>query len=99
VSAARAIAPGPALLLADEPTGNLDSRSAAGLLSAFSSLNRDDGATILMVTHDALAASYCSRVVFILDGAVYAEVRSDGDRRAFFDRLMEALKAMEGGVR
>ncbi|MBU0927075.1 MAG: ABC transporter ATP-binding protein [Spirochaetes bacterium] len=99
VSAARAIAPGPALLLADEPTGNLDSRAAAGLLSSFSSLNVDEGTTILMVTHDALAASYCTRVVFILDGSVYAEVRSGGDRRAFFDSLMEALKAMEGGVR
>jgi ABC-type lipoprotein export system ATPase subunit len=99
VSAARAIAHGPSLLLADEPTGNLDSRSAADLLSLLSDVNRDDGATILMVTHDALAASYCSRVVFILDGAVYAEIRSGGDRRAFFDGLMEAMKAMEGGAR
>lgn len=99
VSAARALAHGPSLLLADEPTGNLDSRSAAGLLSLLSDVNREDGATILMVTHDALAASYCSRVVFILDGTVYAEIRSGGDRRAFFDRLMEAMKAMEGGAR
>lgn len=107
VSAARAVAPGPELLLADEPTGNLDSRAAAGLLGTLGSLNRDEGATILMVTHDALAASYCSRVVFILDGAVYAELRSGGDRdgdrdgvrRAFFDRIIESLRALEGGAR
>jgi len=99
VAAARALAPKPSLVLADEPTGNLDSKSAMELLSTMSELNRSGAATILMVTHDGLAASYCGRVVFIRDGAVFAELARGSERREFFDRIMEMLKAMEGGAR
>lgn len=95
-AAARALASNPALILADEPTGNLDSRSARELLASLAALNRDRAATILMVTHDAFAASWCGRVVFIKDGRRFAELRSGTDREEFFSRIIDMLKALEG---
>ncbi len=102
-AAARALVAEPALVLADEPTGNLDSRSSADLLSCLRGLNESSGATILMVTHDAFAASYCDRIVLLRDGKVHGELRRGGGdadgRRAFFDRIIEALRSLEGGAR
>lgn len=97
-SAARAIIANPSLVLADEPTGALDSRSATDLLDTFKQLNRDFHTTILMVTHDAFAASYCDRVIFMKDGSLFTEVvRGDKDRKAFFQQLLNTLSTLGGG--
>ena len=99
VAAARAIVSRPALVLADEPTGNLDSRSARELLQTLSDINASQGATLLMVTHDAFAASWCSRIVFLKDGRIFGELVRGEDRKAFFDRIIDALRTLEGGSR
>ncbi len=92
---ARAVITGPRLLLADEPTGALDSRASQNLLGIFSRLN-GEGQTILMVTHSALAASYASRVLLIRDGALYRqEYRGERSRQEFFDRVMALLSELE----
>lgn len=97
-AAARALVAGPALLLADEPTGNLDSRSAGELLTCLRGLNASEGATLLMVTHDAYAASFCGRIVLLKDGLVFGEIlRGGAERTEFFDRIIEALRKLEGG--
>ncbi|WP_312471621.1 ABC transporter ATP-binding protein [Neobacillus sp.] len=97
-SAARAIIANPSLVLADEPTGALDSRSATDLLNTFKQLNRDFHSTILMVTHDAFAASYCDRVLFMKDGSLVTElVRGDKDRKEFFQQLLNTLSTLGGG--
>ncbi|MEQ7738521.1 ABC transporter ATP-binding protein, partial [Escherichia coli] len=74
VAAARAMITSPAVIFADEPTGALDSKAASSLLEKLSQLNQEDRATIIMVTHDPLASSYCSRVLFIKDGQIYTEL-------------------------
>ena len=87
----------PTMIMADEPTGALDSKSARLLLESLEALNRRLRATVLMVTHDSFAASYTSRVLFIRDGKIFTELRrGDTDRREFFDRIMEVV-AMMGG--
>ena len=97
VAAARALVTDPAVVMADEPTGALDSKNARLLLEQLEQLNRDREATILMVTHDGFAASYTHRVLFIRDGKIFTELRrGDGSRREFFDRIMEVV-AMMGG--
>ncbi|MGN1457912.1 MAG: ABC transporter ATP-binding protein [Acutalibacteraceae bacterium] len=97
VASARAIVTKPALVLADEPTGALDSKSAKMLLESFDSLNTQVSATILMVTHDAFAASYCKRILFIKDGKIFNEiVRGDETRKMFFDRIMEVVSVLGG---
>lgn len=97
VAAARALVTDPTMIMADEPTGALDSKSARLLLESLESLNRRLRATVLMVTHDSFAASYTSRVLFIRDGKIFTELRrGDTDRREFFDRIMEVV-AMMGG--
>ena len=94
---ARALMNDPLLILADEPTGNLDSRSSEAVIEAFLAAQRNLDATIFMVTHDSFAASYTSRVLFIRDGKIFTELRrGDTDRREFFDRIMEVV-AMMGG--
>lgn len=97
---ARAVITDPQIILADEPTGALDSRSSVELLQNFARLNREVGRTILMVTHSAMAASYASRVLFIKDGEIFAQLyRGDGDTRAFFDRIVSNLSVLsEGGA-
>ncbi|MDD2589031.1 MAG: ABC transporter ATP-binding protein, partial [Atopobiaceae bacterium] len=93
----RAMVSNPTLVLADEPTGALDSKNAKLLLECFDDLNEKLGATILMVTHDSFAASYCRRVLFIRDGKLFTELtRGDMPRRQFFDRIMQVV-AMIGG--
>ena len=96
-AAARAMVTRPALVLADEPTGALDSKSARLLLDRLEELNRTMGATILMVTHDAFTASCCRRVVFLRDGKLFLELRrGELDRRAFFQRLIRVVSDMGG---
>lgn len=97
VAAARALVTDPAIILADEPTGALDSKNARLLLESIEAMNRQYQATVLMVTHDSFAASYTNRVLFIRDGCIFTELRrGDSPRREFFDRIMEVV-AMMGG--
>lgn len=97
VACARAIVTKPALVLADEPTGSLDSKSARMLLESMETLNGDLRATILMVTHDAFTASYCRRILFLRDGKLFDElVRGDDSRKAFFSRIIEVQTLMGG---
>ena len=99
VAAARAIVADPKLVLADEPTGALDSRNAAVLLETLDLLNTELSATIMMVTHDAFAASYADRVLFIKDGTLFNEVRrGDDERTRFYTRILE-VQAFLGGER
>ncbi|MGO5021740.1 ABC transporter ATP-binding protein [Lawsonibacter sp. LCP25S3_G6] len=96
-AAARAMVTHPALVLADEPTGALDSKAARLLLNCLETLNRDLGATILMVTHDAFTASCCGRVVFLRDGQIFLELkRGEDDRRAFFQKIIRVVTEMGG---
>ena len=96
-AAARAIVTHPALVLADEPTGALDSKSARLLLDRLSVLNRERGATILMVTHDAFTASYCGRILFLRDGKLFAQLERGGmDRRAFFRAVIGVVTELGG---
>lgn len=98
VAASRAIVTRPRLILADEPTGALDSKNAKLLLESLESMNQSRGATVLMVTHDETAASYCRRVLFIRDGRVFTELdRGSDSRHAFFERIMQVV-AVQGGV-
>lgn len=96
---ARAIVAGQSLLLADEPTGALDSKSSKNLLEIMSAMNRDMGATILMVTHDAYSASYAGRVLFLKDGRVFNELfRGDRERSVFYHEILDVLAALGGDV-
>ena len=99
IAAARALILDPGLILCDEPTGALDSKNAKALMTKLSGLNREQGATILMVTHDSNAASFCSRIMFIQDGKIFHELRKeDGeDRQAFYDRILKVLAQLGGG--
>ena len=99
VAAARAIIGDPAMVLADEPTGALDSKSARSLLESMEGMNQNYGATILMVTHDAFAASFATRVIFLKDGQIFNEVRKGDDtRKQFFDRIMDVVTLMGGAI-
>ena len=99
VASARAIVTSPSLILADEPTGALDSKSSRLLLDSFEKLNKDLQATILMVTHDAFTASYAHRILFIKDGEVFNElVRGNDTRREFFNRIIEVVTLLGGDV-
>ena len=95
---ARAIINNPKLLLADEPTGALDSHSSQMLLSTIQSINEQLKATILMVTHDAFTASYANRILFLKDGEIFMELRKGNDSRsAFFDKILNVLTMIGGG--
>lgn len=96
---ARALANHPALLLADEPTGALDSLSAQTLLETFTDLNSKMGATIFMVTHDAFSASYCRRILFLKDGKIFHElVRGEKKRRDFLNEILDVLSLTGGAL-
>ena len=96
---ARALVNNPRLILADEPTGALDSLSAQTLLETFTDMNQNMGATILMVTHDAFSASYCSRILFLKDGKIFHElVRGEKERRAFLNEILDVM-TLTGGER
>lgn len=97
VASARAIITDPKLVLADEPTGALDSKSSKMLLEQFERLNEKFQTTILMVTHDAFAASYANRVIFIKDGKVFNELRKGDDtRKDFFDAIIDVITLLGG---
>ncbi|WP_314063600.1 ABC transporter ATP-binding protein [uncultured Vagococcus sp.] len=98
VAAARAIITQPQLIFADEPTGSLDSKSATELLQYLTEMNKQERATILMVTHDAFTASYCHRILFIKDGVIFSEIVRQGTRREFFQKIMDMQTAIGGGV-
>ncbi|MGY4691588.1 ABC transporter ATP-binding protein [Salibacterium sp. K-3] len=88
-AAARALVHHPSMILADEPTGALDSGNAASLLETLQQLNESYGVTIMMVTHDAFSASYCKRILFLEDGRLYKEMQKTGSRETFFKRILD----------
>ena len=99
VASVRAIITNPKLILADEPTGALDSKSAKMLLDKFNYLNEEVKATILMVTHDAFTASYASRVIFIKDGKIFNEINKGTDtRKIFFDKIIDVVTLLGGDL-
>jgi putative ABC transport system ATP-binding protein len=99
VASARAIVTSPKLVLADEPTGALDSKSAKMLLDRFSYLNKEQSATIMMVTHDGFTASYAARVIFIKDGKIFHELSRGGDsRKQFFDKIIDVVTLLGGDM-
>lgn len=94
---ARALVNHPKLILADEPTGALDSRAAQTLLETFTRMNQEQKATIFMVTHDAFSASYCGRILFLKDGKIFHElIRGEKPRRAFLNEILDVL-SLTGG--
>jgi ABC-type antimicrobial peptide transport system, ATPase component len=96
-AAARAMVTNPAIILADEPTGALDSKSARMLLESLENLNKNMNATILMVTHDAFTASYCSRILFIKDGKLFNELIKGSDtRKQFFNKIIDVVTLLGG---
>ena len=97
VASARAIITNPKLILADEPTGALDSKSARQLLESFENLNQKLSATILMVTHDSFTASYASRILFIKDGKIFNElIKGESTRKEFFEKIIEVQTLLGG---
>ena len=97
MASARAIITNPKLVLADEPTGALDSKSARMLLENFEYLNNDLKATIVMVTHDAFTASYCKRILFIKDGKIFNElIKGNSTRKEFFDKIIDVVTLLGG---
>lgn len=96
VAVARAMIHSPKLLLADEPTGNLDSKSSKDVMEMLESINRNEKATMMLVTHDPQAASYCNRVVFIKDGKLYSEINRGDNRQAFFQKILDTLSLLGG---
>lgn len=99
VTAARAMIGRPDLILADEPTGSLDSMAATELLTYLAKLNLEEDVTIMMVTHDAFTASFCNRIIFIRDGAYFAEVTRRSSRQAFFNSIIDMEATINGGDR
>ncbi len=98
VAAARAVVTNPKLILADEPTGALDSKAARMLLESISTLNMQMNATILMVTHDAYTASYSSRIIFIKDGKIFTELKREKDesKKNYFQRIIQVVSLLGG---
>lgn len=95
-AACRALITNPKIILADEPTGNLDSKSGKNLLELLSFINDEYKATILMVTHDVFAASYCQKIMFIRDGEIYNELYSGKNKKEFFDSIIEVMSVLGG---
>lgn len=94
----RALIHRPRVILADEPTGNLDSKSARDVLQLLTKVNREEEATMIMVTHDPVAASYCDRVLFIKDGEFFNEIYRDENRQTFFQKILNVLSLLGGNV-
>ncbi|MBS4201928.1 ABC transporter ATP-binding protein [Bacillus sp. FJAT-49732] len=93
---ARATIHSPQMVLADEPTGNLDSKASKAVMEMMESINKNDKTTMMMVTHDPIAASYCDRVVFIKDGKFYNEVHRGDNRQTFFQKIIDVLSLLGG---
>ncbi|WP_338749158.1 ABC transporter ATP-binding protein [Bacillus sp. FJAT-52991] len=96
VAIARSLIHQPPLVLADELTGNLDSKSAKDVMDVLKEMNERLKTTVLMVTHDPFSASYCQRIVFIKDGRLYSEIRRSSNRQAFFQQILDALSVLGG---
>lgn len=95
---ARAIISSPSLLLADEPTGSLDSNSSRVVMETLEGINKTEGTTMMLVSHDPLAASYCHRVIFIKDGELSSEIRRGDSRQAFFQKIIDMLSFLGGNA-
>ncbi len=93
---ARAMIHRPKLLLADEPTGNLDSKASKDVMEMLVTLNEQEKSTMLLVTHDPQAASYCDRIIFIRDGKLYTEIHRGDHRAAFFQKIIDTLSLLGG---
>ena len=100
IAAARALILNPGIILADEPTGALDSKNAKTLMEKLAGLNRNSGTTVLLVTHDSNAASYCKRILFIQDGIIFHELRRnipEESQQAFYQRILKTMAQLGGG--
>ena len=95
-ASARALVADPKIIFADEPTGNLDSKSSKSIMEIFTKINKERNSTVLMVTHDPFAASFCKKIIFIKDGMIILEINSNENRKEFFDKIIEA-QAVIGG--
>lgn len=95
---ARAIIHESSLLLADEPTGNLDSKSSRNVMGMMETINRQENATIIMVTHDPIAASYCNRIIFIKDGQLHNQIQKGESRQSFFQQIIDVLSFLGGNA-
>ena len=95
-AACRALITNPKMILADEPTGNLDSKSGRDLLELLTYINKEYRATILMVTHDVFAASYCQKIMFIRDGEIYNELYAGDNKKEFFDSIIDIMSVLGG---
>ena len=91
---ARSLINNPLIILADEPTGNLDSKSSRAVIETFGEAKERMDATIFMVTHDSFAASFCDHVILLKDGSIYRQLEKENDRGQFQDRLLAAIKEM-----
>jgi len=98
VAIARAMIHQPKLVLADEPTGNLDSKASKDVMQLLSMMNEEQNTTLLLVTHEAQAAMYADRVIFIRDGKLYSEIYQEGDRQVFFQKIIDTLSAIGGNA-
>ncbi len=96
-AAARAIITSPSIIFADEPTGALDTKSSSDLLNCLSKLNEKTNSTIIMVTHDAFAASFCKKVLLIKDGKTYSRLDRNESRKEYYGRILELLASLGGG--
>lgn len=97
-AAARALITSPSVIFADEPTGALDSKSSSELLQCLVRMNEKYDTTVIMVTHDAFAASYCKRILFLKDGKIHARLDKNESRKEFFQRILDLLGAMGGAA-
>lgn len=93
---ARALIHNPSILLADEPTGNLDSKSSKIVMELFEKINKEEKVTTMMVTHDPVAASYCNRILFIKDGAIYNEIYKEDSRQQFYQDILDVIALLGG---
>lgn len=96
VAVSRALINDPDIIFADEPTGNLDSKSSNAVMKCIEKMNQERDSTILMVTHDAFAASFCKKIIFIKDGTISMEIVSSGVRKEFFDQILDCLAIIGG---
>lgn len=93
---ARALIHSPKLVLVNEPTGNLDSKASQDVMELLTQLNKEEKATMMLVTHDPVAASYCDRIIFIKDGQFFNEVNCKDDRPLFYNKIMDSLSMLGG---
>lgn len=98
VAVSRALVNDPIILFADEPTGNLDSKSANAVMTCFEQINKEKKVTALIVTHDVFAASFCEKVIFIKDGKIFMDIMKKGSRKEFFDQILDCQAIVGGDV-